>query len=178
MSDASTKYIVSRRTALAGLGAGGLGLALASRVVSAQEATADMATHPIIGVWVSDFNPADPGKVFVFNSYHPDGTYSSLHPFAGTGIGAWRATGERTCDVLLKYLNIASEAGKIEPGIVTVWASITVDDTGDGLTDEAVIELRAPDGTVVALFPSQGAATRMVVEPMPSLPAPEATPTS
>jgi hypothetical protein len=34
---------VSRRTAVAGLGAGGLGLALAAKTAAAQDATADLA---------------------------------------------------------------------------------------------------------------------------------------
>src|SRR5262249_15962415 len=42
---------VSRRIALAGLGAGGLGVALsaATRPAGAQDATAEMANHPLVG---------------------------------------------------------------------------------------------------------------------------------
>ncbi len=47
---------VSRRTALAGISAGGLGLAIASttRQTSAQDATtATLATHPLTGTWLA-----------------------------------------------------------------------------------------------------------------------------
>ena len=50
MTDHRTESTVSRRTALAGLGAGGLGVALAA--TSARHATAqdaEMANHPLVG---------------------------------------------------------------------------------------------------------------------------------
>jgi hypothetical protein len=45
---------LTRRTALAGLGAGGLGLALPHRggAAIAQEGGADLAGHPLVGTWV------------------------------------------------------------------------------------------------------------------------------
>src|SRR5687768_1383285 len=44
---------VSRRAALAGLGASGLGLALAAPVrhASAQDAAVDLTGHPVVGLW-------------------------------------------------------------------------------------------------------------------------------
>jgi len=39
---------VSRRATLAGLGVGGLGLALAARRASAQDASSEMADHAIV----------------------------------------------------------------------------------------------------------------------------------
>lgn len=56
-------FSLTRRTALAGLGAGGLGLALAVHPAAARDSTAEMANHPIVG------------------------TFLSLHLFAGTGFG-------------------------------------------------------------------------------------------
>ena len=46
----------SRRTALAGLGAGALGVSLAAaHHASAQDATpSEMAAHPIVGTWIID----------------------------------------------------------------------------------------------------------------------------
>src|SRR5438045_3389415 len=62
MTPSHTAQSVTRRTALAGLGAGGLGLALAStaRQASAQEATpVPMAGHPLVGTWIVDRDPTD-----------------------------------------------------------------------------------------------------------------------
>ena len=64
-------------------------------------------------------------------------------------------------------------------GTATVWGSFTVDETGEAFTLEDVVEVRQSDGTVVALFPSSGALTRLVVEPPPPLGMPDAgTPTT
>src|SRR4051812_36801819 len=53
MTTANSTQSVSRRTALAGLGAGGLGVALTAatrHTAAAQDADA-LANHPIVGVW-------------------------------------------------------------------------------------------------------------------------------
>ena len=69
---------VSRRSALAGLGAGSLGLAAAvtARPAAAQEPAA-MAAHPVVGLW--QFKSMDPGadQSTGFEIYHADGTYTS-----------------------------------------------------------------------------------------------------
>jgi len=171
-----TDRALSRRTALAGLGATGLGLALGSSA-TAQDTTPNvMAGHPIVGTWYFDFDPANPGTLFVYTTFHADGTRNDLHPFAGAGVGAWRATGERTGEAINKYLNIADKPGDYVPGTVTVWESFTVDESGDSYNGEAVVELRAIDGTVVAFFSFAGEPQhRLTVEPPPP---PAATPES
>ena len=70
-----------------------------------------MASHPIVGTWYFDFDPANPATLFVYSSFHADGTRTDLHPFAGPGIGSWVATGERTGQTILKYQNIANTPG-------------------------------------------------------------------
>lgn len=62
MTTSNASQSVTRRTALAGLGAGGLGVAIAASVrgVAAQDATAEMATHPIVGLWQLDPGPNPP----------------------------------------------------------------------------------------------------------------------
>ena len=96
---------MSRRTTLAGLGAGGLGLALAAsaRQASAQEATPyPMAGHPLVGTWLG----MSPGGAVPF-ILGPDGSVVSAFPpnyvdpklgltFQGAALGAWEATGERS----------------------------------------------------------------------------------
>ena len=55
MSTNDPQHPLSRRTALAGLSAAGLGLALTAtgRGASAQEETGDLAGHPLTGTWAA-----------------------------------------------------------------------------------------------------------------------------
>ena len=48
-----TDHPISRRSALAGLGAGGLGLALANAARPANAQDAEMANHPMVGIWLA-----------------------------------------------------------------------------------------------------------------------------
>jgi hypothetical protein len=80
----NTAPSVSRGTALAGLGAGGLGLALASRHLgaSAQDvsptATAfPMADHLMIGVWQMDNETRQPDTDVSYTIFATDGTYAA-----------------------------------------------------------------------------------------------------
>src|SRR4051794_38775634 len=100
MTISNARRSVTRRTALAGLGAGGLGLALAaaSRPAAAQDATPiAMAGHPFVGTWVVD-DSADPTDMPTTNIITADG--GLIDPSIGAA-GAWRATGERTADFTL-----------------------------------------------------------------------------
>lgn len=174
-------HAITRRAAVTGLGTSTLALAASRLAVSAQEATPTaMATHPIVGTWSFDFDPEHPGTLFVYTIYHADGTRTDVHPFAGTGIGTWQATGERTGEAINKYQNIAGKPGDFVPGTVTVWESFTVDASGDTFTGEAVVELRASDGAVVARFAFTGEPQhRLTVEPPPVVETPAAaTPAS
>jgi len=158
---------VSRRTALAGLGAGGLGLGLgaSARSVTAQEASVEMATHPIVGAW---FLRNDPNNLVDvdYGIFHGDGTYTGMHPIAGPVIGVWRPAGEQNVDVTTNALNISFEAGQYVPGTVHGWYSLTVDEDGMTFAGAYAVELTSPDGTYVASFESTTSATRLVVESM------------
>jgi hypothetical protein len=72
MTAAQTTDPVTRRAALAGLGAAGLGLALAttSHHASAQDATAEMAKHPMVGTWLGGRTPDGLGT----SHFGPDGS--------------------------------------------------------------------------------------------------------
>jgi hypothetical protein len=181
MATSITNRSVTRRATLAGLGAGGLGVALAvsTRPAAAQDAASTMASHPIVGTWVSKFADMNPGTSYSYFVYHADGTFIELHPFAGTLVGAWQPTGERTANTIIKGQNIGLEWGGFVPGMVTAWISVTVDESGDAFTGDGVLELAQPDGTVVALVPLTGSQfTRLVFEPPPPLATPKAaTPT-
>ena len=82
MTTSNTGPCTSRRTALAGLGAGGLGLALAvaGQSAVAQDAASEMATHPIVGVWMVT-TPAGlaPGV------FSPEGTVVIIIPVTQLG---------------------------------------------------------------------------------------------
>jgi hypothetical protein len=67
VSTSHSNDTVSRRAALAGLGAGGLGLALAAsgRSAAAQDAAAEMASHPIVGAW-NAMTPGGPAPGIFF----------------------------------------------------------------------------------------------------------------
>ena len=66
---------VSRRAALAGLGAGGLGMALAAKTAAAQDGAADLAGHPLVGSWAV----MTPGGV-VPQLHSADGSIVAFYP--------------------------------------------------------------------------------------------------
>jgi len=137
MTTSNADRSVTRRVAVAGLGAGGLGLALAARPAAAQDATPDMAAHPLVGLW--QFNGAlDPaqGPSPGFETYHADGTYFSWGgPDTGAAVGIWRPTGERTAEALWIATDIDPSLGSgAQPGTATFRATAEVDATGTTLT--------------------------------------------
>jgi hypothetical protein len=98
-----TNRIVSRRTALAGLGAGSLGLALmaTTRPTAAQDTTSEaLAHHPMVGAWLVA-GPRGPSMTIV----HPNGTWQDAGLAAAPGphgtvfnsptVGTWEPYGER-----------------------------------------------------------------------------------
>jgi hypothetical protein len=168
---------ISRRTVFASLGAGGLGLATAAtaRPAGAQAS----ATPPFVGLWTQKTSADLPPGFINFTTIHADGTVSSIHSFAGPGVGAWRATGERTADWTIKFLNLAGETGGYVSGIVTVRSSLAIATDGNSITEDAVIELIASDGANVGTFPFSTTHVRVSVEPPPALATPDAgTPTT
>jgi hypothetical protein len=105
MSTSRTTDSISRRAALAGLGATGLSLALATttRLASAQEATPDaMAGHPMIGTWavmapdgvIPQIHGPDGTVVVAFPPSYVDPTLGLT--FRSPALGRWEADGERS----------------------------------------------------------------------------------
>ncbi len=95
---------VSRRTALTGLGVGGIGLALAAtaRPATAQEGAGDLAGHPLVGTWAV----MAPDGV-IPQTHGPDGSVVVSSPpsyvdpmlgltFRSSALGRWEADGERS----------------------------------------------------------------------------------
>jgi hypothetical protein len=132
MTTHRTTDSVSRRTALAGISATGLGLALAATThhASAQDATPNaMAGHLVVGTWLVLTSP--PGPLTV--SFHADGTCTFGIPivqpaaqgvsFTSTALGMWEPTGERTMHfTAVQWITDAA-------GNVTGSASSAVDQT-------------------------------------------------
>jgi len=98
-----TNHSLSRRTALASLGIGGLGLALATRhlTVFAQDASPEVALptegHALVGAWEIDSTDGTPITVPEWAIFDANGTW--VHYFSGGfAIGAWRPTAEGTAE--------------------------------------------------------------------------------
>jgi hypothetical protein len=139
---------VSRRTALVGLGAGSLGLALATLPAAAHESMpAAMAGHPLVGTWFVTI----PGFVDTLgpslNVYTADGVVSQLDPSRGHAMGAWEATGERAGVVTLLFLNDAAGGTTVFESFGVVRHLIEADATGDTFVGQGEVEWRAFDGT-------------------------------
>jgi len=88
------------------------------------------------------------------------------------GVGAWRATGERTAVLIAIYQDIDPDPVGTAPGTVTVRKSVEVDQTGKAFTGSLAVEVKLPDGTTVFTASYTGRGTRLGIEP----PAPSATP--
>ncbi len=141
MTTSDTGHAVSRRSALAGLGAGGLGLALAARGATAQDATpTSLAGHLFVGTWIVDRNPDDPTEIPTYNVVTSDGTI--IDPTVG-GVGVWETTGPTSANFTLTGTITELSA------YFLVRASVTVDEGGGSATATYSSTLVAADGTIM-----------------------------
>jgi len=176
-----SRYAVTRRAALAGMGAGGAGLALAaaSRRVSAQETT----THPIVGTWIIDRDITSAAEVPVVVVFTSDGGF--IDPGQGVA-GVWEASGPQSAAMTIIPFTDGGAGG-----YQVVRATWEVDEGGDTMSGPASITFVAPDGSVTMAIEVNSNATRLKVDSMENggqalagfptwTPAPpaEATPTS
>jgi hypothetical protein len=136
MTSPRTNNALTRRTAIAGIGAGSLGAALALRghAASAQDPTPpSFAGHPNVGVWMVD-SPI--GRAIAV--YSADGsvitalTATQAGPqgvtFGSTQVGTWEPAGERSTHLTVVQL-LSDEAGAYA-GSVTVDAYQEVSEDG------------------------------------------------
>ena len=188
MTTSRTVVPVSRRAALAGLGAGGLGLAFAARggSASAQDATADaLANHPIVGVWMVT-TPTGLGlAAFAADGIHIGGVPTAQAgpqgvTFTGAQAGTWEPTGPR--GIHFTGVQLHSDADGTFTGTVTIDGYPEVSEDGQTLFDDetrSVITTRDAAGAVLQVTPALGAppvtGVRMGVG-IPGFPA--ATPTA
>ena len=131
-----TNRPVSRRTALAGLGTGSLGLALATtaRPSSAQESGGDLARHPLAGTWAV----MTPGGI-VPQHHGPDGAIVAYYApnyvdpalgltYQGPALGQWEADGERTGH--FTFIQALSDAAGAYVGTFQLAADLEVSEDG------------------------------------------------
>lgn len=184
---------VTRRTALAALGAGGLGLALAAHGFAAFAPGATpagtpfpMAGHPIIGVWRFDLELRQPGTDLATFVFAEQGTFIAASVALGwIGFGTWRATGARAAE-LASFLqdirpqdvfapNFVPVENVFEPGMLFQRVFLEVDGTGNVVKGVSSGTIYQPDGTVGHTFDDERSmGTRMEVIPTTGA----ATPTS
>ena len=140
MTNHRTEPNVSRRTALTGLGAGGLGIALATtaRHAAAQDGAGDLASHPMVGTWaamtpdgvVPQIHGADGSFIAAFTPNYVDPQLGLT--FQGPGLGRWEPDGERRAT--FTFLQALSDADGIYSGTFQVAAAIEVSDDGQTWT--------------------------------------------
>lgn len=175
MNERHQSHSVSRRTALAGLGIGSFGLAMATHgpVAAAQDGSGELADHPIVGSWLVTV-PTGPDAPAVANSslYGPDGSVMNMPPvtrlgpqgvtFASGAFGRWEPAGERTAHFTMIQMLSNAEGGFL--GTVTIDGYPTVSEDGMTFIDDApesVTTIRDPAGNVVTVV--EGARARAPV---------------
>jgi len=159
-----------RRSVLISAVSGAVTSALAvGRTTQAQDSTPRvMASHPLVGTWIVDRNPADPTEMPTTNVITADG--GLIDPPVGPA-GVWAATGPDTADFTLIAI---FEQGMAVTGQQTagggsyfvVRGSLAVDAGGDTATATVSQTHVAPDGTVLDQL-AEGTSTylRLKVEP-------------
>ena len=138
--------------------------------VDAQDATPPAtAQHPVVGVWLWTKAAGDPIPT-TYEIFHADGTYLEVTTGVGTGVGVWRAVGERGVEVTSVYQDTDPDPTAFAPGTITGRQSLELDEAGTTLTGTYTVDV---DGTVVG-FELPVRATRLEHESM----EPFGTPTS
>ena len=121
------------------------------------------ADHVIIGAWEVDWSACVAGTAPARMIFGPDGRFVESDDARGVGIGLWRATGERTVEVVAivqEYASIESMFGvaenlplpdsfAVEGTIQVISYTIEVEETGMGFTAQGFYEPRAADGSVI-----------------------------
>lgn len=144
---------------LLALTAGGFG---GRGTVAQEDATPVAAGHPLVGAWIIDTDADDPSNAPGVVTVGADGTWSEVDSDGTTGLGAWRATGDRTANLVILY---PSEEGSLQVRATvdvaadgqTFTASYTIafmnldDQYGPGTATATRLEVEAP-GTPVGTF--------------------------
>ena len=112
--------------------------------------------HPLVGTWVIDPDPSS-GAASSAAAFAADGTYSEIDPDGASGLGAWRATGERTADVVIVFPE--------EEGSVRIRASVEADADGRSFAASYTFEFLDRGGTGAGEYgPGEATAVRLEAE--------------
>ena len=167
--------LLSRRTALTGLGVTGLAFTTLAKQAMAQDAISDQpvtpqAGHLLAGPWAVQ----DGSTTVATVTLDANGVCCNYLQDFGMGIGAWRATGERTGEMVIVYqyflndLQVLFEPGAISPGHEFVPGlyldriTLEVDTTGSLVTVVATSDVYAADGSLQDTFTFEQTWVRLV----------------
>ncbi len=155
---------VSRRTALAGIGAGGLGLAFAAshRAIAQDAMPESLAEHPLAGTWLAMANPPLPEdpQIAVPSLFATDGTVLLMFPLTQAGpqgaqvntaaVGTWEADSERRGH--FTAVQVLSDLDGTFLGTATINGYPEVSEDGQTFLDDGamvVVTIRDPAGAVL-----------------------------
>ena len=164
MTTSTQRSTVSRRTALASLGVGGLALATSSASIGAsgQATPESRAQHPLTGLWLAMANPPIPDDPqFAAPSYFGvDGSVVLMFPISQLGprgvqfnsspLGVWEPYDEHTGH--FTAVQMLTDADGAYLGTVTIDGYPVVSDDGQSFIDEgslAVITIRDVAGAII-----------------------------
>jgi hypothetical protein len=165
MSRLNSKPSVSRRAALAGVSADGLGVALGIRSSRSAQAMST-ADHPLTGVWLAMANPPlpDDPQVAAPSIFGADGTVLLMFPLTQAGpqgvqftsayVGTWEPYDEQTGHFTATQM--LSDAAGTFLGTVTVDGHPKVTDDGMSFIDDGAlvtVTIRDATGVVVNVIP-------------------------
>lgn len=164
----SPRNVLSRRSALAGLGVGGLGVAFgAAPRAFAQDA--NLAEHPLMGTWLVLANPILPETSQVPNTalFASDGTVLLTGPPSDIGpngpvlqtalVGIWEAYDERRGH--FTATQILSDLNGVVVGAATVDGYPLVSEDGMSFMDDlelVTVTILDAAGATVDSFPGAG----------------------
>jgi hypothetical protein len=149
---------------------------IASGAADARQDGQSGAVHAVVGTWRWDNDPSDPTAV-TYAPVHADGAYEEVVG-RDVGLGAWRATGPRSANVVAYFQDIDPADSAFNPGTIVVRQEVELDDAGRILSSHYTAEVRAADGSPAVHFgPFEATGTRVEVDAMgPSASSAPATP--
>jgi hypothetical protein len=164
---------VSRRSAIAGIGAGGAAVALAAVANRASAQEGSLADHPLTGTWMTIANSMLPDSPQVPHvaQFFADGTVLLLIPPGDIGpdgpmlqsasVGIWEAYDAQRGHFIVTQTHCDLNGNVV--GMVTVEGYPLVNEDGQSFSDDGemvTVTIRDPFGVVLDSFPGAGAPVR------------------
>jgi len=164
MSSTNRRSSVTRRSALVGLSAGGAGLALSLGKGVARASTGDLASHPIVGTWLTGRSAGD----IDVTHWGPDGNMTVSGNLLSTGpdgkvaftnvpMGTWEPVSEYDIHFTMTGANFDSTGAYT--GTVVVDGYPVVSDDGTQFWDDGakvMLTIRDATGAVVQTIGGDG----------------------